>query len=262
MRRETPIPWAAGTKTRCRPGKEIIDVIRAPLEPIFDRFGIEEQITKALERQVWLKSGGHVVIDETEALTVIDVNTGRFVGKTSQAETVLRTNLEAVRTVVEQLRLRNIGGLIVIDFIDMEDPKHREEVLQALQNALRKDRGRPRVLPMSELGLVEMTRRRTRESLVQLLCTPCPSCERRGRVPATGTLAYEVLREVERVAVHNPGVQRLSVTASTAVCGFLQEHEGQHLRLQEEKFGVQIVVQPNDEWPDARFETTCAATES
>jgi ribonuclease G len=230
-------------------------------EPMFDRLGIEAQIAKALDRKVWLKSGGHVVIDETEALTVIDVNTGRFVGKTSQAETVLRTNLEAARTVVEQLRLRNIGGLIVIDFIDMEDARHREEVVQALNNALRRDRGRPRVLAMSELGLVEMTRRRTRESLAQLLCSPCPNCERRGRVRSVATVVHDVLREVERVAWRNSAARRLSVTTSAAVSRFLQDHEARHLQMQEERFGLQIVVQANDDWPDSRFETVCEEAE-
>ena len=134
-------------------------------EPIFERYGIEAQIAKALQRKVWLKSGGYIVIDHTEALTAVDVNTGRFVGKTDHNETALRTNLEAARVTVDQLRLRNIGGLIIIDFIDMESSNSRKAVLGSLTDALKSDRARTNIVGFSELGLVEMTRQRTRESL-------------------------------------------------------------------------------------------------
>src|SRR5262249_40479864 len=137
--------------------KPRIELYEEP-EPIFDRFGIETQIGKALERKVWLKSGGYIVIDHTEALTVIDVNTGRYVGKKNQEETVLKTNLEAAKTIVAQLRLRNIGGLIVIDFIDMEDPASQRQVFDTLSEALKKDKARSKLLRISELGLIEMTR--------------------------------------------------------------------------------------------------------
>ncbi len=146
-------------------------------EPIFDHFGVEAQIDQNLGRKVWLKSGGYLIFDQSEALTAIDVNTGRYVGKRDLEETVLRTNLEAVREVVHQLRFRNIGGLIIIDLIDMEDLGNRDKVYRALQDVLRGDKARTNILKISELGLVEMTRKRTRQSLVQTLCEPCPYCE-------------------------------------------------------------------------------------
>ena len=160
---------------------------------------------------MWLKSGGYVVIDHTEALTVVDVNTGRYVGKKSQEETVLKTNLEAVKTIVEQLRLRNIGGLIVIDFIDMEDPANQREVFEDFARCGQEGQGRSRLLPISELGLIEMTRKRTRESLMQLLCSPCPTCDAKGHIKATATIAYEVFRRIHREAVLNQSLAQITV---------------------------------------------------
>ena len=151
-------------------------------EPLFDRYGIEQAIGRALERRVWLKSGGYIVIDQTEALTTIDVNTGRYVGKYNHEETVLKTNLEAAREIVDQLRLRNIGGIIIVDFIDMMDPANQQLVMDAFDAALKHDKMRSNILKISELGLVEMTRKRTRASLPQLLTDPCPTCEGRGRI--------------------------------------------------------------------------------
>ncbi len=165
-------------------------------EPIFDHFDLESQIHANLERKVWLKSGGSLVIDHSEALTAIDVNTGRFVGKSDLEETVFKNNLEAVREVVNQLRFRNIGGLIIIDLIDMEKAEHRDKVYRALQDAIRADKARTNILKISELGLVEMTRKRTRESLVQTLCEPCPHCEGRGYILSAETVGYKLLREI------------------------------------------------------------------
>ena len=167
-------------------------------EPLFDHFGIEAQIDQNLGRKVWLKSGGYLIIDQSEALTAIDVNTGRYVGKRDLEETVLRTNLEAVREVVHQLRFRNIGGLIIIDLIDMDDAGNRDKVYRALQEALRQDKARTNILKISELGLVEMTRKRTRESLVQTLCEPCPYCDGRSYVLSGESVAHKVLREVRK----------------------------------------------------------------
>ena len=150
--------------------------------PIFDHFGMESCIDDNLGKKVWLKSGGYLIIDQSEALTAIDVNTGRYVGKRDLEETVLKTNLEAVAEVVYQLRFRNIGGLIIIDLIDMETAENREKVYRALQEALRHDKAKTNILKISELGLVEMTRKRTRENLVQQLCEPCSYCEGRGYV--------------------------------------------------------------------------------
>ncbi len=166
--------------------------------PIFERFDLEGQIHANLERKVWLKSGGSLVIDKSEALTAIDVNTGRFVGKRDLEETVLKTNLEAVQEVVHQLRFRNLGGLIIIDLIDMESAANREKVYRALQEALRADKARTNILKISELGLVEMTRKRTRENLVQTLCEPCSYCEGRSYVLSRESVAFRVMREIRK----------------------------------------------------------------
>ncbi len=225
-------------------------------EPLFDRFGIESQITKALERKVWLKSGGYIVIDHTEALTVIDVNTGRYVGKKSQEETVLKTNLEAVKTIVEQLRLRNIGGLIVIDFIDMEESANQREVFESLNAAVKKDKARSKLLPISELGLIEMTRKRTRESLTQLLCSPCPSCDAKGHVKATATVAYEVLRRVQREAALNPKMSQITAHVHPSVAQYLHKHEDRTLQGLEANLGKKIIVKVDGDLDESRYEVT------
>src|SRR5262245_28910450 len=211
---------------RWRPRVELYDLV----EPIFERYGIEAQIAKALERKVWLKSGGYIVIDHTEALTAIDVNTGRFVGKTDHHETALRTNLEAARVIVDQLRLRNIGGLIVIDFIDMENAEHRKAVLGALTDALKADKARANIVGLSELGLVEMTRQRTRESLAQRLCEPCATCNQRGLIKGVASIAYEVLRRIRREALMNAPVQQVVVDLHPTVASFLHQYEPAALR--------------------------------
>jgi ribonuclease G len=166
--------------------------------PIFDHFNIESPIDANLGKKIFLKSGGHLVIDQSEALTAIDVNTGRFVGKRDLEDTVLRTNLEAVKEVVYQLRFRNIGGIIIIDLIDMESAENRNKVYSALQEALKQDKARTNILKISELGLVEMTRKRTRENLVQQLCEPCSNCEGRGYVLSSESMAYKILREIRK----------------------------------------------------------------
>jgi ribonuclease G len=166
--------------------------------PIFDHFAIESQIDDGLARKVRLKSGGYLIVDQSEALTAIDVNTGRYVGKRDLEETVLKTNLEAVKEVVHQLRFRNIGGLIIIDLIDMESSENREKVYRALQEALRQDKAKTNILKISELGLVEMTRKRTRENLVQQLCEPCSYCEGRGYVLSPESVAFKIMREIRK----------------------------------------------------------------
>jgi ribonuclease G len=167
-------------------------------EPIFDGFGIEIEIDRALERKVWLKSGGYLIVDEMEALTAIDVNTGRFVGKTSLEDTITKTNLEACREVAEQLRIRSIGGMIVVDFIDMDRPHNREKVTRSFNDYLRKDRAKAAVTRISELGLIEMTRKRTRESLLHTLTEPCTACEGKGYTKSRRTVSYELFRELRR----------------------------------------------------------------
>ncbi len=167
-------------------------------EPIFDAYGIEMEIQRALSKKIWLKSGGYIVIESTEALTAIDVNTGRYVGKRNLEETILKTNLEAVKEIAYQLRLRNLGGIIVIDFIDMEKEANREKVWNALRDATYNDKSKSNILSMSELGLIEMTRKRTKESIGQVLCEHCFYCEGEGHLKSKQTVCYEVLRELER----------------------------------------------------------------
>jgi ribonuclease G len=167
-------------------------------EPIFDAYGIDIEINRALDKKIWLKSGGYIVIESTEALTSIDVNTGSYVGKRNLEETIVKTNLEAVKEIAYQLRLRNIGGLIVIDFIDMDRQANRERVFMTLKEALEKDRARTTVLEMSELGLIEMTRKRTKEDISLFLTEPCLYCEGRGRLKSPTTICYDIFRDLER----------------------------------------------------------------
>jgi len=168
--------------------------------PIFDLYGVEDDIERALSRKVELKSGGHLVIDQTEAMTTIDVNTGAFIGHRNLEETILKTNLEAAQAIARQLRLRNLGGIIALDFIDMRDEDHRTQVLRALEKELKRDSARSHVYPFSPLGLVEMTRKRTRESLGHILCERCPHCDGRGTVKTVETVCHEIAREIQRSA--------------------------------------------------------------
>lgn len=198
-------------------------------EPIFDYYKVEPQIAKAIDRRVFLKSGGYLVIDRTEALTAIDVNTGRFVGKKDQEETMLQTNLEAAKVVVEQLRLRNIGGLIIIDFIDMERATNRNRVTEALREALKNDKTRTSMRKISELGLVQMTRKRTRESLLHTLCEPCTYCSGKGYLRSVPTVASEILRQIRKQAALNDTAQTIIVKAHADVISFLYDEEGERL---------------------------------
>jgi len=168
--------------------------------PIFDLFGVEDEIQRALQREVPLKSGGHLAIDQTESMTTVDVNTGGYVGRRNLEETIFKTNLEAAQALARQLRVRNLGGIIIIDFIDMDDPEHRRQVLRALHQAMEKDRARARIGEVSALGLVEMTRKRTRDSLQRVLCDPCPVCGGRGFAKSAETVCFEILREIVRAA--------------------------------------------------------------
>ncbi|KXS53876.1 ribonuclease G [Marinobacter persicus] len=167
--------------------------------PIFDLYSVEDEIQKALSRKVQLKSGGYVIIDQTEAMTTIDINTGAFVGHRNLEETIFKTNLEAARAISRQLRLRNLGGIIIIDFIDMEDPEHQRQVHRMLEKMLERDHAKTKITGVSELGLVEMTRKRTTESLGQILCEPCPICDGRGFLKTAETVCYEIFREIMRV---------------------------------------------------------------
>jgi len=212
--------------------------------PVFELHHVEEEIQKALERKVPLKSGGHLIFDQTEAMTTIDVNTGAFVGHRNLEETIFRTNLEAAVAIARQLRLRNLGGIIIIDFIDMEEPEHRRQVIQALEKALSDDHVKTSISSVSPLGLVEMTRKRTRESLEHLLCEPCPTCEGRGFVKTAETVCYEVFREIVRqarqfecqelmVLAHQDVIERL-LDEESAALGELELLTGKPIRLQTE----------------------------
>ncbi len=221
-------------------------------EPLFDAYGIELGLDRALERKVWLKSGGYLIIDQSEALTSIDVNTGRYVGRRNLEDTITKTNLEAVKEVVSQLRLRNIGGIIIIDFIDMEREANREKVWRALQDALRSDRAKCNVLKISDLGLVEMTRKRTRESLGQQLTETCPYCEGKGHVKSTLTVTYEVLREIRRQGASLPG-DRIVVGVHPEVADLLAA-EQEHVALLERRVGKSVVVKAQASFHVEQFE--------
>jgi ribonuclease G len=214
--------------------------------PLFDRFNIEPQIERALDRKVWLKSGGYLVFDQAEALTAIDVNTGRFVGKRSQDDTIFKTNLEAVEEVVNQLRLRNIGGIIIVDFIDMDREGDRKKVSDALAAALKRDKARTSALKISELGLVQMTRKRTRESLEKLLTDTCPRCDGRRVVKSVPTLAAEVLRGIQREAVSKAAGEMLIVKLNPEVARYLYDHGAKDLETLEQRLSTKIVLRSND----------------
>ena len=207
--------------------------------PIFDLFGIEEEIQRALARRVDLKSGGYLIIDQTEALTTIDVNTGGFVGARNFDDTIFKTNLEAAGAMARQLRLRNLGGIIIADFIDMTNEAHRQAVLAELKKQLGRDRTRTTVSGFTQLGLVEMTRKRTRESLAHMLCEPCPTCEGRGQVKTTRSVCYEILREILREA-RQFAPKEFRVVASPAVVEMLLDEESVHLAGLSEFIGKPI----------------------
>jgi ribonuclease G len=207
--------------------------------PIFDLFGIEEEIARALGRRVDLKSGGYLIIDQTEALTTIDVNTGGFVGARNFDDTIFKTNLEAAGAMARQLRLRNLGGIVIADFIDMTREDHQQAVLAELRKQLSRDRTRTTVSGFTQLGLVEMTRKRTRESLAHLLCQPCPTCQGRGQVKTARSVCYDILREILREARQfNP--KEFRVVASPAVVEMLLDEESVHLAGLSEFIGKPI----------------------
>lgn len=211
-------------------------------DPIFDAYGIESEIVRALNRKVWLKSGGYLIIDQTEALTVIDVNTGKFTGKKNLEETILKTNMEAVKEVAYQLRLRNAGGIIIIDLIDMEKSVHREKVYRALEDSLRKDKAKTNILRISELGLIQMTRKRTRESLNHVLCEPCPYCHGKGFTKNLRTVCYDIFRELERCALEG-GTVGARVVAHPEVVDTLFQDERDTLDRLEERFSMKVSIQ-------------------
>jgi len=210
--------------------------------PLFDLYGIEDEIERALARRVPLKSGGYLIIDQTEALTTIDVNTGGFVGGRSFDDTIFKTNLEAAHVIARQLRLRNLGGIIIVDFIDMENDTHRDSVLTEFRKALSVDRTRVTVNGFTSLGLVEMTRKRTRESLAHTLCEPCPLCQGRGEIKTAQTVCYEILREILREA-RQFDAREFRILASQAVIDLFLDEESQSLAMLGDFIGKPISLQ-------------------
>jgi len=211
--------------------------------PLFDLHMIDDEIEKALARRVDLKSGGYLVIDQTEAMTTIDVNTGAFVGKRNFDDTIFKTNLEAALAIARQLRLRNLGGIIVIDFIDMENPEHRDAVLSEFRRALARDRTKMTVSEFTQLGLVEMTRKRTRESLAHVLCEPCPVCNSRGELKTARTVCYEILREILREARQFGDAREFRILGSQNVIDLFLEEESQSLAMLSDFIGKPISMQ-------------------
>lgn len=221
--------------------------------PIFDLYGIEDEIDNALHRKTPLKSGGHLVIDQTEAMTTIDVNTGAFVGHRTLEETIYKTNLEAAQALARQLRLRNLGGIIIIDFIDMQDEEHKHQVMLALERALERDHAKTNICEISSLGLVEMTRKRTTESLEHLLCEPCPDCSGRGVLKSANTVVLEVFREIMRSS-RQFEASRLLVVASPAVVDKILDEQSTTVAELEEVIGKSIRFQREEQYSQEQFD--------
>jgi len=221
--------------------------------PLFELYNVEQEIEKALSRRVDLKSGGTLVIDQTEAMTTVDVNTGGFVGQRNFDDTVFKTNLEAAQAIARQLRLRNLGGIIVVDFIDMDSAEHRAAVLEEFRRALARDRTRMTVSGFTALGLVEMTRKRTRESLAHVLCEPCQSCGGRGEVKTARTVCYEVLREILREA-RAFNAREFRVLASQAVCDLFHEEESGSLAMLSDFIGKPVSMQVETNYMQEQYD--------
>ena len=218
-------------------------------EPIFDEFGIEPEIAKALKSKVWLKSGGYIVINQTEALVAIDVNTGKYVGKRNLEETVFKTNVEAAKEIVRQIRLRDLGGIIVLDFIDMEDLNNRAKLFEALENEIRKDRSKTKILQISEFGLIEMTRKRVRQSLERSLTQACPYCAGSGRIKSNTTISLEIWRELMKLRDLHEG-QDVIVRINPAVYGSLDPIFDEV----ERNLGIHLVFKPDDSLHHEQFD--------
>lgn len=239
--------------------KEFVPEIQAGIEyysgerPIFDLYGIEDEIQKALSRKVDLKSGGYLILDQTEAMTTIDVNTGGFVGHRNLEETIFKTNLEAAQALARQLRVRNLGGMIIIDFIDMSEVEHQRQVLRTLEKALAKDHAKTTFSGVSELGLVQMTRKRTRESLEQMLCEPCSACQARGTLKSAETVCYEIFREILR-EVRNYENDSYLVLASQTVIDRLLDEESNSVADLEEFTGKSIKFQVEIMYTQEQFD--------
>jgi len=221
--------------------------------PIFDVYGIEVDINRALDKRIWLRCGGYIIIEATEALTVVDVNTGRYVGKNDLEETIFKTNMEAVKEIAYQLRLRNIGGIIIVDFIDMEVESHRDELVRALKEAAKKDKSRVNILKVSEFGLVQMTRKRSSESLFNALCEPCFYCHGDGILKSRDTICYEILRRILTNA-WKMGGDNVTVRVNPQVAAIMSREESSTVHDIEEQTGKRITVVPDKELHMEKYE--------
>ncbi len=222
--------------------------------PLFDMYQIDAEIERALARRVDLKSGGYLIIDQTEAMTTVDVNTGGFVGTRNFDDTVFKTNLEAAQTIARQLRLRNLGGIIVVDFIDMTNAEHRDAVLAEFRKALARDRTRITVNGFTQLGLVEMTRKRTRESLAHILCEPCPTCQGRGEIKTASTICFEILREILREARQFAETKEFRILASQSVVDLFLEEESQSLAMLSDFIGKPVSMQVENVYSQEQYD--------
>ncbi|MBF0317652.1 MAG: ribonuclease E/G, partial [Nitrospirae bacterium] len=225
-------------------------------ETIFDFFGIELDVYKGLDRRVWLKSGGYIVIDQTEAMTVIDVNTGKYVGKEDLEDTILKANLEAVKEIAYQIRLRNLGGIIIIDFIDMEITENREKLYTAFVETMKKDRAKNTIFNVSEIGLIQMTRKRIRESLGRTLCESCPMCEGKGFVKSTKTVSYEIFRKLKRMPLHKGA--KVTITAHPIVADYLSDEQRHGLEEFEVTFDVVLIIKADSKLQRENFDISIA----
>ncbi len=242
------VKFAEGYMPECRSRLEHYKGDR----PLFELFSVEDEINKALERKVSLKSGGYLIFDQTEAMTTVDVNTGGFVGHKNLEETIFKTNLEAAQAIARQLRVRNLGGIIILDFIDMEELEHKEQVLRTLEKAMRSDRARHNICGVSELGLVEMTRKRTRESLGHVLCEPCPCCEGKGYTKSAESVCYEIYREILREAKQYETTQFL-VLASQDIIDRLNDEDSTNLAELEQFIEKPILFQCETQYNREQF---------
>ena len=221
--------------------------------PILDLYSTEDEIQRALQRKVELKSGGHLVLDQTEAMTTIDVNTGGFVGHRNLEETIFKTNLEAAQAIARQLRLRNLGGIIIVDFIDMTEDEHRRQVLRALEKSLERDHSKISISDVTSLGLVQITRKRTRESLEHVLCEPCPTCNARGSIKSAETVCYEIFREILREQ-RQFDAQKLLVVAAQNVVDLLLDEESNSVAELEEFIGIPIRFQVETTYTQEQYD--------
>lgn len=221
--------------------------------PVFDAYGIEMDINRALDKKIWLRCGGYIIIETTEALSVIDVNTGRFVGKSDLEDTIFKANMEAVREIAYQLRLRNIGGIIIVDFIDMEKEAHRDELVRALKEAMKKDKSRVNILRVSEFGLVQMTRKRSSENLASILCEPCHYCHGDGQIKSRQSVCYEILRKIMVKAGKMNG-NNVTVNVNPQVAAIMLREESSTVHELEDGINKRITVVPNGELHIEKYE--------